>query len=98
MGVIERSHSALKRNLKVKTNEEWNDWFNYVQLATFILNTSYHIAIGCSPTVLFHGREPIKPLDPRFNNIMIERFSPISEYVIALQDAMTRNFLKQNSN
>ena len=92
MGVVERSHSALKRILKVDTNEEWNDWFNYVQLATFIHNTSYHIAIGCSPTVLFDGREPIKPLDLRFNNILIERLSPISEYVIAVQDAMDKKF------
>ena len=61
VGVVERSHSALKRNLKLNTNEQWNDWFKYVQLATFIHNTSYRSAIGCSPTVLFHGREPIKP-------------------------------------
>ena len=60
VGVVERSHSALKRILKLNTNEQWNDWFKYVQLANFIHNTSYHSAIGCSPTVLFHGREPKK--------------------------------------
>ena len=92
VGVVERSHSALKRILKLNTNEQWDDWFKYVQLATFIHNTSYHSAIGCSPTVLFHGREPIKPLDLRFNNTLIERFSPYSEYVIALQDAMNKKF------
>ena len=92
VGVVERSHSALKRILKLNTNEQWNDWFKYVQLATFIHNTSYHSAIGCSPTVLFHGREPIKPLDLRFNNTLIERFSPNSEYVIALQDALNKKF------
>ena len=77
VGVVESSHSALKRILKLNTNEQWNDWFKYVQLATFIHNTSYHSAIGCSPTVLFHGRETIKPLDLRFNNTLIERFSLI---------------------
>ena len=92
VGVVERSHSALKRILKLITNEQWNDWFKYVQLATFIHNTSYHSAIGCSPTVLFHGREPMKPLDLRFNNTLIERFSPNSEYVIVLQDAMHKKF------
>ena len=81
VGVVERSHSALKRILKMNTNEKWNDWSKYVQLATFIHNTSHHSAIGCSPTVLFHGGEPIKPLDLRFNNTLIERFSPNSEYV-----------------
>ena len=86
VGVVERPHSALKRILQLNTNQQWNDLFKYVQLATFIHNTSYHSAIGCSPTVLFHGGEPMKPLDLRFNNTLIERFSPNSEYVIALQD------------
>ena len=74
VGVVERSHSALKRILKLNTNEQWKDWFKFVQLATFIHNTSYHSAIGCSPTVLLHGREPIKPIDLRFINTLIKRF------------------------
>ena len=53
VGVVERSHSALKRIPKLNTNEQWNDWFKYVQLATSISNTSYHSAISCSPTVFF---------------------------------------------
>ena len=88
VGVVERSHSAVKRILKLNTNEQWNDWFKYVQLAIFIHNTSYHSAIGCSPIVLFQGREPRKPLDLRVNNTLIERFSPNSENVTALKDAM----------
>ena len=92
MGVVERSHSALKRILKFNTNEQWNDWFKYVQLATFIHNTFYHSALGCSPTVLFHGREPIKPVDLRFSNALFEQFFPISDYVIGLQDAMNKKF------
>ena len=92
VGVVERSHGALKRILKLQTNEQWNDWYKYVPLAAFIHNTSFHSTIGCSPTALFHGREPIKPLDVRFNNRMIERFSPNSEYVFALQDAMHKKF------
>ena len=71
VGVVERSHSAFKRILKLNTNEQWNDWFKQVQLATIIHNTSYHSATACSPTVLFHGREPIKPSDLRFNNTLI---------------------------
>ena len=34
----------------------------------------------------------MKPLDLRFNNTLIERFSPNSEYVFALQDAMIKKF------
>ena len=90
VGIVERFHNALKRILKMNTIEQWNDGFKYVQLATFVHNTSYHSAIGCSPTVLFHGREPIKPLNSRFNNTLIERFSPKSENVFALKDAMNK--------
>ena len=84
LGDVGRGLTAVKRVLKLNTNEQSNDWFKYEQLATFIHNTSYHSAIGGSPTVLFHGSEPIKPLDLRFNNTSIERYSPNSKYVFAL--------------
>ena len=45
-GVVERSHSALERNLKLNTGEEWNDWFKYALLATFLHNTSYQLAVA----------------------------------------------------
>ena len=83
VGVVERSHSVLKCLLKWNTNEKRNDWFKYVQLATFIHNTSYHSVIGCSRTVFFHGREAIKPFNLRFNKTLNERFSYNSEYVMA---------------
>ena len=92
VGVVECSHSALKRILKLNTTEQWSDWYKYVQLAAFIHNTSYHFAIGTSPTALFHGREPLKPLDLRFNNSWLERAQPTTEYVLALQDAMLQKF------
>ena len=76
----------------MNAHEQWNDWFLYVQVTTFIHNTSFDSAIGCSPTVLFQGREPIKPLDLRFNNALIEQFSPNSEYVFASQDALIKKF------
>ena len=88
MGVVERSHSTVTRILNLKTIEQGNNWFKYVQLAIFINNTSFHSAVGCSPTVPFHGRERIKRLDLQFSNSLIERFSPKSEYVIALQVAV----------
>ena len=79
VGVVECSHSALQRILKLITNERWNDWLKYVQLATFLHNAFFHSAIGFSPTVLFHGRGPLKPLDLQFSNTLIERYSPNSE-------------------
>ena len=64
--VVERTHAALARILKLNSNQAFTIWHKYVPLATFIHNTSHHTSIGCSPTVLFHGREPMKPLDLRF--------------------------------
>ena len=68
IGVVERSHSALKRILKLNTDEKWTTWYKYVDLATFIHNTSYQSSIGCPPSSLFHGREPTKPIDLRFRS------------------------------
>ena len=51
IGVVERSHAALKRILKLISNEQWNDWHKYVPLATFIHTTSYS-SINCCPTTL----------------------------------------------
>ena len=50
IGVVEKSHATLKRNLKLNTDEKWTTWYRYVDLATFIHNTSYHSSIGCTPS------------------------------------------------
>ena len=49
IGLLERSHSALKRVLKIHDNGESSgshNWFKYVDTAVFVHNTSYHTAIG----------------------------------------------------
>ena len=92
VGVVERSHSALKRILKLNTNEQWSNWHLYVPLAAYIHNTSYYSSIGCTPTSIFHGREPIKPLDIRFNRKNNQQFDPKSDFVTELQDAMQIKF------
>ena len=42
VGVLERSHIARNRVLKLNISEKWADCFIYVQLAIFIHNTGYH--------------------------------------------------------
>ena len=69
------------------------DWYKYVQLAAFIHNTSYLFAIGTSPTVLFHGQEPLKPLDLRFHN-SLEGAQPATVFVLALQDTMLQKIFR----
>ena len=97
VGVVERAHGALKRILKLNTNEQWSNWHKYVPLATYIHNTSYYSSIGCTPTSIFHGREQIKPLDVRFNNKNLKNLDPKSVFVIQLQDAMQQKFAENKS-
>ena len=92
VGEVERSHAALKRILKLNSNEQCNDWHKYVPLATFIHNTSYHSSIICCPTTLFHGREPVKPLDLRFSTRAMQAVEFSSDYVSQLQDALLQKF------
>ena len=55
VGVVQRSHSALKRILKLNRNEQWNDWYRFVSLATIKQNAPYHLTVGCTSTALFRG-------------------------------------------
>ena len=97
IGVVERYHSALKRILTLNTDEKWTTWYKYVDLATFIHNTSYHSSIGCTPSSLFHGQEPIKPIDLRFRShtlaqkrTYIRLFSRFAGFAFAYQISLIR--------
>ena len=54
---VERSHGPLKRSLKLHTEEQWKDWHNYVPLATFSHNTSYHSATNYCPSNFYSMAE-----------------------------------------
>ena len=92
LGVAERSHSALKRILNLNTDEKWTTWYKYVDLATFIHNTSYHSSIGSTPSSIFHGREPIKPIDLRFRSHTLAPKELTSDYLVDLQDSLLEKF------
>ena len=92
IGAVERSHGPLKRILKLNTEEQRKDWHKNVPLATFIHNTSYHSATNCCPSTLFHGREPIKPLNIRFSRKVMDAVSVNSDFLNDLQDAMMQKF------
>ena len=97
VGVVETAHGALKRILKLNTNQQWLNWHKYVSLAAYINNTSYYSSIGCTSTAIFHGREPIKPLDLRFSNKAVKRLDQKSFFVIELQDNMQHIFADTKS-
>ena len=84
VGVVERSHLSMKRILRLDSNQTGNDWHKWLNIAEFIHNTSYSSAIGCSPTLVFHGREPHKPLDVRFNIKAIQAAMPSSDFLVTM--------------
>ena len=91
IGAVERSHGPLKQILKINTGEQSKDC-KYVPLATFIHNTSYHSPINCCPSSLFHGREPIKPLDIRFSRKVMTEIAVNSSFENELQNAVMQMF------
>ena len=59
--VVGRSYAAVARILNLNNIQAFTNWRKYVPLAAFIHKTSYDTSFGCSPTVLFYGKEPMKP-------------------------------------
>ena len=92
IGVVERSHAAVAHILKLNSNQAFENWHKYALLAIFNHNTSYHTSIGCSPTVLFHGREPMKPLDLWFYSNCIQKSAFSYDFVESLRDQMLKKF------
>ena len=66
IGILERCHASLKESSKISTGERRTMWHQYVAIATFNYNTSYHSALGCEPSRVFHGRIPYNVLDLKF--------------------------------
>ena len=90
--VIERSHAALTRILKLNSNQALSNWHRYFPLATFVHNTPFHTPVGCSPTALFHGIEPMKPLDLRFYSDCVHKSAFNYDFVESLRDDMLKKF------
>ena len=66
IGILERCHASLKEALKISTGERRTMWHQFVPTATLNYNTTYHSAIGCEPSRVFHGRIPYNVLDLKF--------------------------------
>ncbi len=71
IGALERCHySSLKRFLHSQTGKKFPYWHRRLSVATYAYNTTYHTALGTTPTQVFHGKEPIRPLDIRFSGVL----------------------------
>ena len=72
IGAIERNHATVKRIMSIYEDSLAKDWHKYVDIAPFVFNTSYHSSLGCTPSLLFHGRDPFKPIDYRYSNVALK--------------------------
>ena len=61
IGLLERSHSALKRIFKINENQNSMNWCRYADIALFVYNTTYNTSIGCTPSLLCHAPGPYTP-------------------------------------
>ena len=69
-------HAPFKQVLQINENESSTDWHRYLDIAIFIHNTTYAPAPGCTPSDVFHGRTPVKPLDIIFLNTKLWEKTP----------------------
>ena len=88
VGVVERSHAALKKMLKIFQNATASNWHTFVDYACYSHNTSYHSSIRCAPTMLFHGHDPNTPLDLRYGPARNRRPVTHSKYLTEVSDRM----------
>ena len=95
IGVIEWAHSAFKRFLKVNSSA-WSNWQEYVDVATFVHNTSFQDSIGTTPSSISLGREQLKPIDFQFGKTLWKS-EVTSDYVNDLEDTFLTQFDETNS-
>ena len=97
IGAVERSHSALKRILKLNTDEKWTTWYKHVDQAAFLHNTPFHSSIGCTPSSIDHGRKNTRPSELRFRNHTLDQKELNSDDLVDLQDLLLAKFLHTKS-
>ena len=76
IGILERCHASLKESLKISTGERRTMWHQYVAIATLNYNPSYHSALDCEPSRVFHGRIPYNVLDLKFGTHNAQQTEP----------------------
>ena len=91
IGVIERAHSAFKRVLKINSSSAWSNWHKCLDVATFVHITSFQDSIGTTPSSIFRGGEPLKPIDLRFGKTL-SKSEATSDYVNDLQDTLLTQY------
>ena len=78
--------------MKLNSNQWFTNSHKFLNLATFIHNTSCHTSIGSAPTVIFHGRDSVKPVKIRFYSNCFRKSAFNYDFVESLRDEMLKKF------
>ena len=96
IGALERRHANIKKTLKIYEGTENRNWHEFVSYAMYIHNTSYNAKTRCSPSDLFHGHSPDRPVDLRFNAISIRRRDVKFGLTREVQDRLLELYARQH--
>ena len=76
IGLLERAHGPLKKYLRIYEKINSRQWPQLAKPAAYAHNIRYHASIGCTPSFIFHGREPFGALEFRFNTQNLQNKQP----------------------
>jgi hypothetical protein len=62
-GVVERVNRTLKNMLSAYVSHDYNSWDDYLPYVMLSYRSSIHESTGCTPNLLFFGRECNLPID-----------------------------------
>lgn len=85
-GQTERVNRVLEENLRHYVNDIQNDWDEWLPLAEFEYNNSWHEAIGATPFYMNYGRHPKLPSGPSSP----ARFPTVDAMVTTISDVVAK--------
>jgi hypothetical protein len=105
---VERLHRTIMSMVRSIRVDGERDWEEAISIATSLYNTSVHSSTGCSPNLLYYGRE--KPL-PGFNllhdynqglgegepTLLAQRQADLMNRIIAISGQETTRMFKANA-
>ena len=95
IGALERRHAEFKKTLQVFENEKQNNWHHFVDYALYTHNSTYNPKTGCTPSDLFHGHSPDKPLHLRFCAQSVRNPAPRFALTSQIQDRLLKMYASQ---
>jgi transposase InsO family protein len=87
-GLVERLNRTIQQMLAMFVNEHRNDWDDHLPYIMMAYRSSVQQSTGCTPNLLFFGREIPLPVDLMFGGPNEEAKCPV-EYVEWVRQAMS---------